>query len=381
MTTIVEVTCLCGRNAEEVQLNSRLPVPSAPCSCNICRYSTGVLYFSDLPLTSRPDVADGLCKYDSSSKLSRYFCPNCGSPMFVELHGDSSCDVHGDHTWSVNSGVVDRIDGQEPGTDLSLERIMQHEFVGDTKDGGLVCCLDQIDGRLIPFLLQGPDGAKLEGPAAELFKGLQQADPAETKDHQERYTKETENRDELYAECHCGGVNFRVTRPNMASKDCSSPWPDLVVPYHSSSSENREDVKWWLRENDTKYLAGTCACRSCRLGSGSPIQAWAFIPKANILQSDGNPLRYDMGSLQHIESSSGRYREFCSICGATVFWHDLERPDVVDVSVGLLRAPEGARASSWLDWWTEKVSFKEEAFDKKLINHLEKGLQNIRLQS
>jgi hypothetical protein len=87
-----------------------------------------------------------------------------------------------------------------------------------------------------------------------------------------------------------------------------------------------------------------------------------------------------MGSLQHIESSSGRYREFCSICGATVFWHDLERPDLIDVSVGVLRASQGARASSWLDWWTERVSFKEEAFDKKLIDHLEKGLQNIRRQ-
>ncbi|EXJ58121.1 hypothetical protein A1O7_05545 [Cladophialophora yegresii CBS 114405] len=298
--------------------------------------------------------------------------------MFVEVHRDPPCDAPGDYVWAVVLGVIDRIDGQEPGIDFGLERIVQHEFVGDTKDGGLACCLDQIDGHLVPFLLQGPDGVKVDGPAAELFKKLQQDGPDDSKTHRERAMKETETLDELSAGCHCGGVNFSVTRPNMASKECSSPWPDLIAPYHSSSSENREDIKWWLRENDTKYLAGTCACRSCRLGSGSPIQAWTFIPKANILQSDGKPLNYDMGSLRRIESSTGSYREFCSTCGATVFWHCLERPDLVDVSVGLLRAPEGARASSWLDWWTERVSFKEEAFDKKLINHLEEGLQNIR---
>jgi hypothetical protein len=54
-------------------------------------------------------------------------------------------------------------------------------------------------------------------------------------------------------------------------------------------------------------------------------------------------------------------REFCSRCGATVFWHDKFRPELIDVSVGLLRAAEGSRAGSWLEWWTGRVSFLEEA--------------------
>ena len=378
MTTTVQVTCLCAKHAETLELQSDLPVISAPCSCNSCRYSTGLLYYSDLPLTSRPNAVDRLTKYDSSSKLSRYFCPDCVSPMFVEVHGDPSCEVHGDHVWSVSSGVIDRVDDHETGAELSLEQIVQHDFVGDTRDGGLAVCLDQVNGQPVPFFLAAPGGPKHGGTVAELLKRLRE-DPSIDSNHIRGYNDQPSgDQNDLWAECHCGGVSFLVTRPNAASRQYSSPWPDLVVPYHSSSSKNLEEVKWWLRENDTKYLAGTCACRSCRLGSGSPIQAWAFVPKANLLQRNGKALSYDMGTLKQVESSDGCYREFCDRCGANVFWHCLERPDLIDVSVGLLRAPEGARASTWLDWWTDRVSFREHAFDKKLIDQLGKGLRNIR---
>lgn len=284
--------------------------------------------------------------------------------MFVETHAHQS--------WSVWTGVIDRFVDRETSVDQSLEDIVQHEFVGDTTDGGLAICFSPSEGRSVPFFMNGPDGAKIEGTAQEILTKLQQSSVLASIDHSPHM---------LSAACHCGGVKFQITRPNANSRNCSSPWPDLVVPYHSSSSANPQDVKWWLRENDTKYLAGTCACRSCRLGSGSPIQTWAFIPKANIIQLDGRTLDYEMGTLKQIESSSGCFREFCGRCGATVFWHCLERPDLVDVSVGLLRAPEGSRAVTWLDWWVERVSFREDAFDKQLIDKLEKGLHHIKQPS
>src|SRR5882757_4453805 len=125
MTTTVHVTCLCGRNEETLQLNSQLPIPVSPCSCDMCRYSTGVLYFSCLSLPSKPSSVDTLTKYNSSSKLTRYFCPICGSPMFIHDAKDES--------WTVCSGVVDRVASHEHISCLSLEKIVQHEFVGDTK--------------------------------------------------------------------------------------------------------------------------------------------------------------------------------------------------------------------------------------------------------
>lgn len=323
-----------------------------------------MLYFSCFPLAGEPKSVNGLTEYKSSPKLTRYFCPSCGSPMFIHTINDDS--------WSLCSGVVDRVVGHEQVSCLSLERIMQHEFVGDTTDGGLAVCLGDLDTNPVPLFLQGPDGTSLKSADITPETMLQGEDPHASENVSESNTPNT-----LQAGCHCGGVSFHVTRPDPASKACSSPWPDLLVPYHSSSSDNPEDIKWWLRAHDSKYLAGTCACRSCRLGSGSPIQAWAFIPKANVFQLDGKPLDYRMGSLKQYESSKDIFREFCGGCGATVFWHCLERPDLVDVSVGLLRANEGARASHWLDWWTERVSFIEDALDKTLINHLEARLKNI----
>jgi hypothetical protein len=57
----------------------------------------------------------------------------------------------------------------------------------------------------------------------------------------------------------------------------------------------------------------------------------------------------------------------------------------MDVSVGLLDADEGARAETWLDWWTGRVSFAEDAGLGRtgetarraicLIDSLEEGLK------
>ncbi|KAL6244574.1 hypothetical protein RBB50_008816 [Rhinocladiella similis] len=196
-----------------------------------------------------------------------------------------------------------------------------------------------------------------------------------------RPTDSVSNRtNEINGTCQCGGVKFRITRPNALSTQCSSPFPDLLIPYHLSSSQNPHDEKWWLRANGSKYLAGTCACRSCRLGAGSPVQCWAFVPKANILQANNELMSYDMGTLKQIESSRDCFRDFCRVCGATVFWHCKERPELVDVSVGLLQAGEGSRAESLLEWWTKRVSFREDALDQELIGALEKGLIQIGLK-
>ena len=78
-------------------------------------------------------------------------------------------------------------------------------------------------------------------------------------------------------------------------------------------------------------------------------------------------------------SSPGVTRTFCSQCGANVFWHGDEdtfgRKHLVDVAVGLLDAPSGARAEEMLAWWTGRVSFEEHALHMGLVKGLKDGLR------
>jgi hypothetical protein len=261
----------------------------------------------------------------------------------------------------------------------------EHDGVSDTKDGGLSVWFDGNTPSL-----ESPDESPSEvlehSPIPPIFSPG--ATPPSTI---------------LPASCHCGTVRFHITRPDARSQLPQSPFPDLMIPYCRSDPatvQNPLDVKWWLRQDGTKYLAGTCACRSCRLASGFEIQTWAFIPRCNIFiyplssgksVGDSSPRQLDFetvppGVLRSYESSPGVAREFCHRCGATVFWHNTQRPDLIDVSVGLLQAPEGARAESWLEWWTARVSFAEDAGAqmpgqmlaslraKNLIQSLENGL-------
>jgi hypothetical protein len=241
-----------------------------------------------------------------------------------------------------------------------------------------------------------------------------------------------DSRNAVPALCGCGNVKFLIERPEdflvMGGKSVKeaelphSHYPDLMFHYKTTSKDkldNPSDEKWYLRTTGKKlrYLAGTCACKSCRLSTGYEIQTWAFIPRlaislsvssnpvTNITESNvsakyetqdaESPIPLDFEVLRNLpagrnplrsyESSQGVLREFCHVCGATVFWHSNKRPDLIDVSVGLLQATEGARAETLLEWWRDRCSFSEDAgLDRKgwvrdwaegLIQGLEEGMK------
>ncbi|KAJ5743953.1 hypothetical protein N7533_008823 [Penicillium manginii] len=340
------VTCLCGGVKQSIQLD-----PDADhsllqlCHCTNCRAITGLLGASYYLMQDGPVNLDGLQIYSESPHVSRFFCRNCGAHIFARLASSGR--------YLVASGVV-------VATDTLPVKSVQHWQTEDTGDGGLSTFLPGWPSRERCALQAG-------------FEQLSRENVNTNNTSQDTLTI-SPHRDELHGQCHCGGIRFYVTSPDISSSQAWSPWPDLLVPYHSESSENINDVKWWLSDGDTKYLAGTCACTSCRLGSGFPIQTWAFIPRSNLFNDDRSPLSFDRGTMQRYESSPGVYREFCNRCGANVFWHNTGRPTIIDVSVGLLRG-EGARVEGWLKWATGRVSFTELAVQKDLVGLLEKGLQ------
>ncbi|KAJ8129885.1 hypothetical protein O1611_g3743 [Lasiodiplodia mahajangana] len=408
----LSISCHCGAAKQIVHLRDKLPNTPQDidlCHCYACRHNTGLLCVSYAGI-ERPDSIQGLVEYRSTTKtITRFFCATCGCHVFWRREitlGDSSNAEIGDDVsqgdwWAVATGVIEGSEEESGENDSEVPiRYAKHINTAGTKDGGLS-----------PFI-QSIEGSR-EVEVAEALGASLSSILTPTK------TKESSEGEVLNAFCHCKTVRFHITRPNAASKLPRSNFADLIVPYKTGSPQiqNPEDDKWWLRPGldsavkgskslpgeelgPRRYLAGTCACRSCRLISGFEIQTWAFVPRANIFfhldkttsgaSEEANIVPLDFEALppnilRSYESREGVRREFCSHCGATVFWRDRWRPELIDVSVGLLDAAEGARADTWLDWWTGRVSFAEDAGLGKtgetarraicLIDSLEEGLK------
>ncbi len=339
----IHFACACRQVIGSFKAHDRdLPLPLCLCHCTTCRHQSGLLCnsYATLPQGAEFEVNGPVEFYKASETAFRFFCSNCGANVYF--------DYTNTEERSICTGVLEKAEG--------VITLTEHIFVADSKDGGMS---DWI-----------PDVEAWEG-FSKVSKKLVDAD---WETGSKASGKEAR---ELQAYCCCKGVRFKITRPDASSANLTAPRGDIVGPSTATDQDGSKDSDepWWLRENGTKYLGGTCACNECRLASGFDVQAWAFVPKASISQLNGKPLDFSAGTLKRYDSSEGVYREFCSKCGATVFWHSDSRPELIDVSVGLLDAVEGARAESWLGWKTERVSFQEEAQNKDLVSKLSAGLR------
>ncbi|KAL2020467.1 hypothetical protein VTK56DRAFT_8352 [Thermocarpiscus australiensis] len=413
----VTISCRCGAARQTVSPRGNKNIFSDVtfCHCDTCRHVTGLLCAPYALISSSPPPScAALSSYPTSPTSTRHFCSTCGCHVFRSDRPSPSAPPE-EWAWEVATGVI----VEAPESDDINPNKSRHIHVQDTKDGGLSIWL--------------PNGSS--PPPA----------PTSTNTSTTTTTRRTaDDNDTLHASCHCTAITLTITRPAPdPSTNPDSPFPDLLLPYVStpqSTISNPSHEKWYLRPTPdpttttttttttdkdkdkdgsetekkpkpTRYLAGTCACASCRTTSGFEIQTWAFIPRRNISiisttnnSNNNNPTAEDRSSgsgtsnptpldfttastpLKTYESSPDVFRDFCSRCGATVFWHAKHRPDLVDVSAGLLRAREGARAESWLEWWTGRVSFAEEAgngrrggakaWAERVVQGLEDGLRS-----
>ncbi|KAF2685042.1 hypothetical protein K458DRAFT_417143 [Lentithecium fluviatile CBS 122367] len=348
------VACLCGAASHTFSVPaSAFPLPTHLCSCNISRRISGSLLTSYVNITHgvdppKPDLS-ALTPYKSSDILTRHFCSTCGTQMYLEYNHDGHFEAA--------TGTL-----QVDSTDNVVEH-KAHIWIEDTRDGGATHFIAHVGDRDLKRYLQGP------GKSEEASLDWTLPRPIDTTE-----IKQTP----IHAHCHCGGVQFYIHSPNEASRTAESSFPDLLIPYHTGSSENPENEPWWL-PSPTRFLAGTCACTSCRRASGFDVTFWAFIPAVNIFLDENGTQIFTRnpywGSMKTFRSSQNVTRTFCGTCGANIFWDGDERPSIVDVAVGLLDAKSGARAEDLLAWWPGRVSFEEEALNKGLINGLGIGLK------
>ncbi|KIH87386.1 hypothetical protein SPBR_05052 [Sporothrix brasiliensis 5110] len=406
MTIQLDISCLCSAITETLMArspnadgsqNTPSPIPITLCHCSICRQTSGVLCTSYCPIEAPLEKVRTalLTAYTSSPGTKRYFCRTCGCHIFRRRQKTTTTADDANTGWEVATGVIanewsDHAAASDGDNHPVLEYV-RHDHVDDTHDGGLAKWLPTVGGKP----MGGYPGATR--PVA--------VDPEHNVDPSTRTVS---------AACHCGAVQFEVRPPDMdpaASREPHSGFSDLLLPFATTDpaiTANPGDVKWWLRpakddhSQTSRWLAGTCACRSCRLATGFEIQTWAFVPRACIvLQPGGQVLAFGNDNnkgkgntppaLAAYQSMPGVERNFCNRCGATVFWHDIWRPDLIDISVGLFRPKtdgstnRGSRIEDLLDWCTTRVSFVEEASRNRhgqtalrgasLMDSLEEGMK------
>lgn len=245
-----------------------------------------------------------------------------------------------------------------------------HMWIEDSVDGGASDFIRSVNGTTLKRWLVAPEESS-EIPLGWKNSSSKSGDTSPT----------------LKLRCHCNTVQLLITRPNEDSLDATSPFPDLTHPSASAHTANPNNEPWYMSRDRKRYLAGTCACKSCRLALGFDITTWSFIPLVNIKFLDGSPIK---GTNEGLDSdpriaemmasvtsptSDGTKRHFCKKCGANVFWWSVKRARLIDVAVGLLDAPSGARAEQWLEWHADRVSFSQEGLNKGLIEGLGKGIK------
>ena len=259
--------------------------------------------------------------------------------------------------WEVTVGAIERRDGQE--SEIDTIRVYRGTYLDSLSDGGLVRRMVKVDRpsvRDLQLYSSGSDDSEAlsSDKVSQLWPTSQ--DTAVSID--------TEQSINVPLSCHCGAIQLQIISPqNMRSK---------ADPKH---------VDRWTRENCTKYVAKICVCRSDRLWFGTPLTAWTYVFPENMLTNDGKTIDFsfernstpELPALKTFASSPNVKRSFCGTCGAGMFYEHRNRPWVVNVIPGLLRAESGSLAQELLSWDWAWVSWPEENQNEEYLDMLTGG--------
>ncbi|KAK5661181.1 hypothetical protein OQA88_11072 [Cercophora sp. LCS_1] len=317
--------CLCKSRTFTAPLPP-LPLPATCCHCTSCRHTTGSLY---LATTAWPDPhvdLSALHAYPFSNNTTYYSCPTCSTHLFCRgTAADSPTEVF--------TGALPNVPG--------LVSYAKHIFIGDTVDGGAAVWL-------------GSDVEKWNGGTGSDRLPADWSPPSPPAGGD----TPTATPETTPIKCHCGGVDLLLRNAS-----------DLA-------SVAKDKVPWYVDPASFRYAANVDACDSCRLSFGVDLSFWTFagldhVHFANGMKSfpgDFGELRRavedeKVGKMKVYSSSKGVDRYFCGGCAATVFYAVDEegRTDMVDIAVGLLGHPDGARSEGLLTWNYGSVGWTEDA--------------------
>ncbi|WWC64919.1 uncharacterized protein I303_107533 [Kwoniella dejecticola CBS 10117] len=380
---------------EDVQL----PLSETTCSCDACRYRTGQISFLSLSakltrsfppsealarlqrydqkcgfvidqetLQSQSqsqsqsevgdeDTPDGLNKYSQNTTcggtmITSFFCGICGTKIYLQvasLTGEPEIGM-----WTL--GALDRVIVDEK----PIVKLKGHHFLEDTVDGGIFNIWRTFQGE----------------PLKKYHDGLQEWIVSKKSTVQEE--------EYMHLHCKCESFNVYVRRPQPAlpvSEDCywyQGPYDEKGVP--------------------KRYMAGWCACDSCRqiTGSSLPAHPWVEIPLIDIRSApspDAQPYlpipmtpHTTLPGLTLYKSSPDNEdvsRYHCSTCGASIMYYNAAKDFMASFAVGLNGSKNGVMNTSWISWWfglegvTEPMISAKEDGQRRwggLMDEFEQGL-------
>lgn len=324
-------TCHCRASSFSFEVPiSHLPLQIHFCHCGVCRRSTGALSTAGAIIPKPVIDIWTLTAYKSSESLTRYFCSTCGAHFLGCLQLDDDAKV-----WFVSAASVDAED--------DIWNFAGHVFVGSTGDGGLAPLLQEIGGKELGMW------DKWAGKSA----------PWHSSDWHAALEPRLNGPDRLHAHCHCGGVEFFISRPDG----------------DETFTEIDEDN---VRKHKDKWLGIHDVCTSCRLTISTWVISWIFPSRDKITLADGSPYPADgiFGTAKAYSSSAGVNRTFCGRCGAAVSYVSDERLHIIDIAAGLLdHNRQNVRAEDWIEWRSYKLAWESDAVWPSARDALKKGLQ------
>ncbi|KAM0544402.1 hypothetical protein ACHAO7_008805 [Fusarium culmorum] len=324
--------CLCKSFTFTAEISrQKLPLEGFMCHCTSCRNVTGAMYSSDTDWPGSMDevLHSELKRYEFTSNVSIMFCGTCSTPMFWHEHYLDKPQKIGVFTGTLKDVGI-----------KNLIRFVDQIFVGDTQDGGISPWLWNVN--------QDGSQPRLWRGTRDVSEQLKEDWPASTNSP----VPEAVSKEGIPIRCRCSGVQF-VFRPSNVDFSDTTTNP---IPFYIDPKSHR-------------HLATLDPCSYCRLSVGVEVMNWTFALPAQIEFAEDSEKRKfpqdthklkgavqdpnrdpQYGTLAMYHSSPDVQRYFCSRCSALVFYTVDDRPDVIDVAVGLLHAPEGARAESVLTW-------------------------------
>ncbi|KAJ8118161.1 hypothetical protein OPT61_g811 [Boeremia exigua] len=329
-TRTLHATCHCRAATLSFTVpTSSLPLPVHFCHCGICRRSTGALCTAGAIIPEPVVDLSNLTGYKSSEIITRWFCSTCGAHLF------GTVKLSDTNMWFVSAPSVD--------AEEEIWDFAGHVFVKGTGDGGLATLMQHIDGKEIGLW--------------ETWSGRSAPWQPHTEDVEESRAISKGDEDRLHAHCHCGGIEFYVSRPTG----------------DETFTEVDEDN---VRKHKNKWLAIHDVCNSCRLTISTWVISWFFPSRSHITLADGSPYPADgmFSTAKAYSSSAGVDRTFCGKCGAAVSYVCDDRRHIVDIAAGLLDT-RNVRAEDWLEWRTYKLAWEDNAVWKSARDALKEGLQ------